>query len=225
MDADQFQHWDGAYVLGALSDAERDAFEEHLLTCEACRARVAEVAVLPQLLAGVSAGDLVDDAGPVPETLLPRLLRAADAQRRRTRLLFGALGAVAAACLAALVLVLAWPSSSDKPNTAPTQAVGLVRAMQPSRSGIPLSATVQLSRSGTGTDVKVRCTYHENEAALSPSYTLVVFDRGRRQAIGWWQVEAGQTATFLPHTTLSPSQITRVEIELSGGRPVLYLNY
>ena len=31
-----FAHHDGAYVLGALSPAERRAFEDHLPGCAAC---------------------------------------------------------------------------------------------------------------------------------------------------------------------------------------------
>lgn len=40
----------GAYVLGALVPAERDAFEKHLGECAICRDEVAELAVLPGLL-------------------------------------------------------------------------------------------------------------------------------------------------------------------------------
>ena len=37
---DPFEYDDAAYVLGALSPEEHAAFEEHLLTCAECRARV-----------------------------------------------------------------------------------------------------------------------------------------------------------------------------------------
>jgi anti-sigma factor RsiW len=40
----------GAYVLGALVPAERDAFEKHLGECAICREEVADLAVLPGLL-------------------------------------------------------------------------------------------------------------------------------------------------------------------------------
>jgi hypothetical protein len=40
----------GAYVLGALVPAERDAFEKHLADCAICREEVADLAVLPGLL-------------------------------------------------------------------------------------------------------------------------------------------------------------------------------
>ncbi|MET4078233.1 anti-sigma factor [Janibacter sp. UYMM211] len=41
----------GAYALGALDDAERSAFEEHLRDCAACREEVASFAELGPLLA------------------------------------------------------------------------------------------------------------------------------------------------------------------------------
>src|SRR4029450_6542568 len=47
----EHEHDDGAYVLGALSPAERAAFERHLATCSFCREAVAEGAVLPGPLA------------------------------------------------------------------------------------------------------------------------------------------------------------------------------
>jgi hypothetical protein len=45
----------GAYVLGALVPAERDAFERHLGECSICREEVAELAVLPGLLGRIDA--------------------------------------------------------------------------------------------------------------------------------------------------------------------------
>ncbi|HEU4424838.1 MAG TPA: zf-HC2 domain-containing protein [Pilimelia sp.] len=46
----EYAHDDGAYVLGALSPAERAAFERHMADCLACREAVAEIAVIPGLL-------------------------------------------------------------------------------------------------------------------------------------------------------------------------------
>ena len=46
---------DGAYVLGALSPAERHAFEEHVGDCGKCRDNLASLAGLPGLLARVPA--------------------------------------------------------------------------------------------------------------------------------------------------------------------------
>ena len=54
---DKFAQWDAAYVLGALSPAERREFEEHLAGCPICQAAVSELAAVPGLLAQVSPAD------------------------------------------------------------------------------------------------------------------------------------------------------------------------
>ena len=46
-------HSDAAYVLGALSPAERLEYERHLPTCASCRRSVAQLAGMPGLLARV----------------------------------------------------------------------------------------------------------------------------------------------------------------------------
>lgn len=59
-DVDPFEHDDAAYVLGALGDAGRAAFEAHLPDCAACTARVAALRGVAEALA--SGGDDVRDA-------------------------------------------------------------------------------------------------------------------------------------------------------------------
>ena len=53
---DKFAQWDAAYVLGALSPAERREFEEHLASCPACQAAVSELVAIPGLLCPGLAG-------------------------------------------------------------------------------------------------------------------------------------------------------------------------
>ena len=43
MTSDPFEMFDGAYVLGALSDADRRAYEAHLLECDECATSVREL--------------------------------------------------------------------------------------------------------------------------------------------------------------------------------------
>ena len=45
----------GAYALDALDDIERARFEQHLATCEDCRAEVAELRETAALLAETTA--------------------------------------------------------------------------------------------------------------------------------------------------------------------------
>jgi hypothetical protein len=74
---DKFAQWDAAYVLGALSPAERREFEEHLASCPACQAAVSELVAIPGLLAQVSPADAamlamaVDNHAGQSETVTP----------------------------------------------------------------------------------------------------------------------------------------------------------
>lgn len=81
----------GAYALGVLDAADAARFEEHLVGCEACAARLTELLDLPPLLSA-----LADDGTgrpAAPETLLPtpaprvreNLLAEVAAVRRRGR--------------------------------------------------------------------------------------------------------------------------------------------
>ncbi|WP_227979183.1 anti-sigma factor family protein [Nocardia spumae] len=61
---DEYATWDAPYVLGALPQEQRLAYENHLTDCTDCRAAVAELSGLPGLLSrvpGEVALSLVDD--------------------------------------------------------------------------------------------------------------------------------------------------------------------
>ena len=71
-----FAEWDGAYVLGSLSPADRLQFEQHLSGCADCARGVRELAGMPGLLGRVRP-DVLENAGvvdPVADTLLPSLV-------------------------------------------------------------------------------------------------------------------------------------------------------
>ncbi|MEQ0561082.1 zf-HC2 domain-containing protein [Amycolatopsis sp. NEAU-NG30] len=86
---DPYGEWDAAYVLGALSPADRREYEHHLTDCPQCAAAVASFAGLPGILSAVPRETSVELLGPAtlatPATLLPGLVRAARAHRRRAR--------------------------------------------------------------------------------------------------------------------------------------------
>ncbi|MGW0519257.1 hypothetical protein [Crossiella sp. NPDC003009] len=115
--ADPYQDWDAAYLLGALSHAERRDYEGHLHACRPCARAVAGFAGLPGLLATVAreqAAELLDPAGPAPpEARHAGLVRAGRKARRRAR--FGTAAGVLAAVLAG-ALVATWLAAPRPPR-------------------------------------------------------------------------------------------------------------
>src|SRR5258705_3448646 len=119
---------DGAYILGALSPAERAQFEQHLPQCPSCRESVATLAVLPGLLGRLDPATAASPSATAPATLLPRVLLGAAARRRkekrrhtRLRIAIGAAAAVVAVAIGVGVHVAdttqSGPSAAPPPST------------------------------------------------------------------------------------------------------------
>jgi hypothetical protein len=215
--SDRFATWDAAYVLGALSPAERREYEEHLAGCPACQAAVSELAGMPGLLAQVPPEDAallaaapaeVLDDGPPPD-LLARIRGRSDRRWRRTSTLVGA--------AAALVLVLAGiayavgllPFGSSDPRRVAFESV------RPTA----LTAVADVVPVADGTKIEVQCAYGEtNEPSPGggyghAEYTIYVVDRdGNATEIKRWPVKPNRTMTPDGHTPLKVSQIEAVEI-------------
>ena len=201
-----------AYVLGALPAGERATFEQHLTGCEDCRQTVAELAGLPGLLSRVSPADLTDTA-PVPDTLVPRLLREVRRSGRRRRLVVGGLAAAAVALAVAGTATIVDRAQPQSPAGVAMQAV------VPS----PVTATAALVRHGWGTEITMKCRYSD-QSTWSRPYTLVaVDDRGTSYEIGSWVVGPGKTASVSGSVPVQPEHIDRLEIRLTSGTPLLRL--
>lgn len=205
---------DASYVLAALSPAERQVFEQHLATCPACQTSVAGLAGLPGLLALTSEADVAVHLPPVPDTLLPRLLTVTARDRRRRRWIWTGTMAAAAACVVALAVVIAI-------RPAPSRSVALPApvAMTQVLAG-PMTASLQLTDKQWGTDIVINC---RDAGAHDPGdrYQLVVFDKaGNVQALSWWKSVSG-TTTIPAATSLRLDEISRLEVRLPDGRPVL----
>jgi len=212
-DTDPYRFDDAAYVLGALSPDERLEFEAHLLTCADCTARVREVETLPAVLADVDPAEVVADPEPVPDTLLPLLLRAAAQRRRRQRVVVGTLAGLAAACVITLVVAL-WPSAS--PSTG--QRREFVAVAQS-----PVQASATLTAKSWGTAIDVRCHYLY-DVSRTWRYNLIVFDRqGTAHRLGDWRLPPDSDIDYQAGTALSPAQIASLEITLPDGTAVLRL--
>jgi hypothetical protein len=216
MTSDPFEYDDGAYVLGALGEVERRAFEQHLQTCPECRARVTQARSTANLLAGLTA-EAFEAPVPEPETLLPGLLRRAERERTHRRRLIASIGAVAAASIAGLAIVLAWPGGG---SPAPAPAALAMHAVQPN----PISATAGLVSRQWGTEIDLHCRYTRAIDEYHP-YQLVVTDKaGHRYPAGSWQLVPGKTIAFTGGTSVPRDQIKSVQITATDGTALLELD-
>lgn len=209
---DPFEMYDGAYVLGALSDDDRRAYEAHLAACDRCAASVRELSDLPAALATMPPSALDDE--PPPATLLPALQRRVRRDRNRRRWLAGGLVAAAAACIAALVIVVAQP---DHPAGHPVAMQAVANA--------PIQATADVRSVQWGTRIELVCKYYESVSS-GRSYALVVVPRdGAPQKLGTWNLVPGKTATYQSGTWLPRDQIAAIQITtVDGSTPLLKLS-
>lgn len=227
----EFARQDGAYVLGALSPAERQEFEQHLGTCAECARSVRELAGLPGLLSRVDPDTLASPpvGSPVPETLLPALVhRVRRTQRRR---FLATAGAAAAAAVAVVVGSLAVTGVFDsrpdaRTGTPPATSAPVGRSMLPIghesvRGNLAFTSVLW------GTKLDLTCTYGGGgEYGTPPVRTYAMFVRtsnGRVQQVASWRGLPGRTMRLAAATAASRQDITSVEVRTAGGHTVLKL--
>ena len=196
------EHDDGAYVLGALSPAERAAYERHLATCSFCREAVADIAVLPGLLGRLDPVDfeklLTADLPPqrTRRNSMPDLVMAAQSTRRqeRKRVRWRVLGsALAAACLALVVGIGAvfWMDRSGAPAGS---VLGPTVAMTPANEQVPVTAQINLVSGAGGTKINLTCFYNLGDADSEP-YRIRLMAYGpddESEQLGSWVASPGK---------------------------------
>ncbi|WP_127475772.1 zf-HC2 domain-containing protein [Microbacterium sulfonylureivorans] len=228
MNADhtRFADWDAAYVLGALSAADRRAFEEHLEGCDACRASIAATAptigllsrVAPDRAQSMLAPPVPDDGPDAAARSRVVELGARDARRRRRARWAGGLTAAAAAVVAIVIAVTVIVA----PGPRGVQVVALEPLVD-----IPLTATVELSDAAWGTRIEMTCRYTEATGDDAPSegrpYSLVVTAvDGTTSEVSSWRAVPGSTARLSAATALDADEIAAIEIRsLASGRVLM----
>jgi hypothetical protein len=217
MTADPYARLDAAYLLGALDADERLSYEAHLATCRRCRESLTEISAIAPLLAGLdeSVFAIPPEAAPtpVPDTLLPRLLKAAGRERARRRWFSTGLGLLAAACAIALIVIVVASSSGPKP--APRAMAALVAT--------PVHATIALQPRPWGTEIDLTCWYRRG-AAEPPSdrYELVAHGAdGATYDLGSWQLAPGRKVIFTSGTALPGTQIKNLQITSQPNGPAI----
>ncbi len=220
-DADAFEHDDAAYVMGLLSGAERVAFETHLKSCSDCAERVCNLSSTTEALAVLTAEALLalDESGdePMPQSLLPGLLRRAGIRQRRQRRFTTGVSALAAASLVSLTVAV-WPSGQPAAAARPVALSAVATT--------PLHATAALSEVRWGTRISLDCSYPDYlpQGTKRAFGLTVVAKDGTRQLLGTWTVAAGAHTRFTSGTSLPQTAIRSVQITRSDGVAVLSLN-
>jgi hypothetical protein len=217
--------WDAAYVLGALSPADRRTYENYLAAKPARGAELAELAGLPGVLNVLNREEavaLLDTAGEAPVARAPDLMpslacAAAKRQRRSRRVLCVAALTTAAALLVAGGIVGAKVFARSTP---PSQTVAM-QAMQPTpRGGIEASLAVTDKKWGTRLDWS--CQYTKDWSKHVKLYDIVVTKNdGIQMPVASWS-PAGDEASGLAASTGTPtSQIRSIDIRVAATQEPL----
>jgi hypothetical protein len=237
---DKFAQWDAAYVLGALSPAERREFEEHMSSCAACQAAVSELAALPGLLAQISPADaamlgLANDSsaeyaetpalsaaqaeviehGP-PPSLLPEMIKKVRMRRRRM------VAAVAGIAAAVIVVIGGLAIGAGLLPLRPDPQRVAFSPVIPSA----ITAVADLIPGEDGTQINVECVYAEvndpRPGSSHETYSIFVVDRsGKAQEIKEWPATPNKQMRPSGTTPLKVSEIADVEIRETATDEVL----
>lgn len=218
-ETDPFIEDDAAYVMGALSPSDRRAFEEHLVGCDRCQQAVAELSEVTARLDKVPLARVLQPGGtrePPPDLLLPRLVQAARAQRRRRSIWLVASGAVAAS-LVALAVVVGVGQGGGTPTP------GADVAMNPVGS-TTVTARLRLTPTDWGTRVALACRWTPGpEVGAKKVFRLVAVPRdgGRPQVLAQWALDPGEDARVTGSTNLATGEIASVELRAVADGAVL----
>jgi hypothetical protein len=219
--------WDGAYVLGSLSSADRREFESHLAGCPECSRAVRDLAGLPGLLGRLDPEVFEEgEPEPVPDTLLPRLVAAMHrGQRRRTWMTAGLAAAAAVVVTVGGVAVLDRSTGGTPTASPPSIITSSAQPMTPVGND-PMTASVSLTSVAWGTRVDMTCSYPQFHGDYEGgSYALVVHTlHGGTERIATWNGLPGKTMHLTGATASQKAQITSVDVTRIDGAPVLHLS-
>lgn len=218
---DDVAEWDAAYVMGALSLADRRIFEDHMARCDECRAAVARLAPTVGLLSRVPAerARAIDaaPAGPQPH-LRDQVVRVHSRRRARRRNIW-TLAAAGALILGGIAVPVA---------VATAPAGGEVHSLQ-DLAGAPLEASVRLTNVGWGTEIDLVCRY-TGEQLDAPDggfpYALAVVGRdGTTTMLSTWRATPGTTTQLSAGVDLSVGDIDAVEIRRVDDGQAVVMRY
>lgn len=226
---ERFAEWDAAYVLGALTPADRRTYEDHLATCAICSAEVRDLAGMPGLLTTLSAGEamgLLESEPPHTPDLMPPLLHRVKRRRRMRR--WSLTGALVAAAAVAAAVALVMPSMVSAPP-----AASFATSLQPpgtaSATKSPLTAHVTLTAKKWGTSIGMVCDWSA-DSSWSPEvgsthrweYALWAIARdGSSDRVATWYAGPGDVVHAGGSTAIAVGNIQRIELRATDTGTVL----
>lgn len=238
---DAYAEWDAAYVLGALSAQERREFEDHLSTCSACQAAVADFAGMPGLLGQVPAGEVLaldsdsDDGEADDAPDRPVVSRSGRLARRG-----GWRGWAVPWAVAAAALVIGAAGGYAVSSAERGESPGVLASGQPGSARLAFSpvqpsgmtAVVDVVRQPAGTQFRVECQYAGTGGAESGAggrdysqteYAIWVVDRaGHATELKAWTARVGAVMHPIGTTSLPYASIAAVEIRhVEDGQTVM----
>jgi anti-sigma factor RsiW len=221
----------GVYVLGALEPEDRAAIDAHLMTCDGCRAELADLESLPMLLAVLSTEDAATLADGLPQEPATPLVRAdsrrapgaadrpadlsADRVRRRNRrgawLSAAAVAAIALAAVSGAQLGTRAGRADAAPYAGP--ALGSWQSVQGSNA-VDMRATVRYRRMGWGTQLAVQVT----GIPLNTPCAIEAFERNGTTVVGGsWITDSNEGKVwYIGSAAISKDTVTKFVITVAG---------
>ncbi|GAA4596195.1 zf-HC2 domain-containing protein [Actinoplanes octamycinicus] len=219
-------HDDAAYVLGALSPAERAAYEHHLASCSFCREAVADLSRVPDMLDRLDADEFVrlldpSLAGPEPaRNYQPAASSPASSASPSAR----TFSVRALSTVAALVLIVLlgggagwWLMNRPEPGSA---ATGPAMAMSAVDAQSPISANIRLTGTSGGTKVEMVCRYAETEKPYT--FRLIAYGPDdQSEQLGSWMAHPGAEFRMPASTHFPVESLDRLDLVRFDGKVML----
>jgi len=222
-----FAEWDAAYVLGALSAADRRAYEAHLDECAICRRAIAELTPTVGLLSRIAPeraerihegenerdADAAEGRGLDADAVRAGIASLTRARRRRRRTWW----AVGVAAALALVVGIGVPIAISSFTPRPTAEFVLEDV-----AGVPIEASVRLTSVAWGTRIDLECSYPESDAGDAPAdgwvYVLAVVGAdGTDEPVSTWRAGPGSSARLSAGTAMDLDAISAIEVRAADG--------
>jgi Putative zinc-finger len=228
----------GPYALGVLEAGEVEQVRHHLAGCAECRAELAELEAMADMLGEVPPEAFLDGPPDGGELLLHRSLRAVRRQQTRTdrrRVLAVAAGIVALVVLALGGGVLVGRGTAPEVSAQPGSSPAASMPASPPASAPAGSRTISATDPATGASLTVtivpaagwiRMHAVINGVHAGEKCQLVVRPRGGGPAVGAgsWVVgqKAEQTGVTLDSVALvAPDNVGAVQIVTLDGRTLV----